>query len=415
MKTLAIAGFVVMAVLYPATGWCSDFFMSASPLVDHPVGIPLSGRSIHAWNDGVGRWGESVGEQFLKLKGELQGFGEVLEVKNGSNNGIDRILIKRGPDGRITDFRLVEIKASRSYKPKLGKGQMSRVAINKIFKLMRKSSSPEVRSLASQLKKVQKQFGQNTDRFVKVLHVNPMTGRLVEYGYINGTLVVHRNHSLKTLFQIVQRSTTKQTRNWAIRTLAQWDQIRATSRGTWLTKQAAKESTRAIAVASQRGTQRALAKASTRATVIASKQILAKAARYAGPIAMAVAIAIETKDFVDIVFAYRRGDISGKEMGRTAITTVGSIAGGYAGASYGAGAGAVAGAYIGAFGGPVAWATVPIGGVLGGFVGLVTGGVAGAMGGGAAASYGANAYFGSINTKIRGKFEDEFIAMAFPQ
>ena len=356
-----------------------------------------------------------MGEQFLKPWGKRQGFSEVLEVKNTSNNGIDRILLKRGPDGRITDFRLVEIKASRSYKPKLSKGQMSRDAISKILNKMRQSSSPEVRSLASQLMKVQKQFGRNTDRFVKVLHVNPMTGRLVEYGYINGTLVAHRNHSLKTLFQIVQRSTTKQTRIWATRTLAHWDQIRATTRGTWLTKQAAKESTRAIAVASQRGTQRALAKASTRATVIASKQILAKAARYAGPVAMAVAIAIETKDFVDIVFAYRRGDISGKEMGRTAITTVGSIAGGYAGASYGAGAGAVAGAYIGAFGGPVAWATVPIGGALGGLVGFVTGGVAGAMGGGAAASYGANAIFGRIDTEIRGKFEDEFIAMAFPQ
>ena len=84
MKPLAIAGFVVMAVLYPATGWCSDFFMSASPLVDHPVGIPPSGRSIHAWNDGVGRWGESVGEQFLKPWGKRQGFSEVLEVKNTS-------------------------------------------------------------------------------------------------------------------------------------------------------------------------------------------------------------------------------------------------------------------------------------------------------------------------------------------
>ena len=68
---------------------------------------------------------------------------------------------------------------------------------------------------------------------------------------------------------------------------------------------------------------------------------------------------------------------------------------------------AAAGAYIGAFGGPVAWATIPIGGALGWLVGYSVGEF-----GGRTAS---NAYFGSINTEIRGKFEDEFIAMAFPQ
>jgi hypothetical protein len=413
MRTAAIARCVFIAVLCPATGWCSDFFMAAhsGALVDHPVGIPPSGRSLHTWNDGVGRWGESVGEQFLKLDGKRQGFSEVLEVKNASNNGIDRILLKRGPDGVIEDFRFVEIKAHRSFRPKLSNTkhgmQMSRTHLANILRQMRKSPSPEIQDLARQLATVQKSFGRNVDRFGEVLHINTRTGRLIRYKFANGQLVVHRRYSLENLFRIIQKSPSKELRKWATRHLAIWDQIRATRMSAWLTKRTAKESTRAIAVASQRGTQRALAEASKRASTAASKQILAKAARYAGPVAMAIAVAIEAKEFVNIAFAYHSGDISRKEFARRAITAAGGLAGAY----YGFGPGAVTGAWVGAFGGPVAWATVPIGGLVGGAIGSVGGYYVGST----AAAYGADSLLGNIDSEIREKFEDNFLATAFPR
>jgi hypothetical protein len=419
MRLLAFAA-LLCAVLYPAAGHCSDFFMSSSPgaLVDHPVGIPPSGRTIHSWNDGVGRWGESVGEQFLKLEGRRQGFTEIKEIKNASNNGIDRIVLKRDSSGRIQDFRLVEIKAHRSYTPKLGKGQMSRSAIARTFKAMRQSPTPEVRSLAKDLMRVQKGFGRNTDKLVEVVHINTRTGRVVRYKYDGGQLMPHKSYSLENLFvRIIRKSPSKDLRNWATRNLAQWDQIRATRMSTWLTKRAATESTRAVAVAvaAQRGSQRALSEASRRATAAASQQILAKAARYAGPVAMAIAVTLEAKDFVDIALAYRSGDISGREFGRRAITSAGGLAGAYVGASYGLGAGAATGAWVGAFGGPFAWATIPAGTVIGGLVGSVAGGVAGGFAGSTAASYGANAFFGSIGDETREKFENGFLATAFPR
>jgi hypothetical protein len=421
MRSASVAKCVLIAVLCPATGWCSDFFMAAhsGALVDHPVGIHPSGRSLHAWNDGVGRWGESVGEQFLKLEGKRQGFSEVLEVKNASNNGIDRILLKRGPDGVIKDFRFVEIKAHRSFRPKLSNTklgmQMSKEHIDNVVRQMRKSSSSEVQGLARELRRVRKAVGKNWDDFREVVHINTRTGRLVRYKYANGQLVVHRNYSLQNLFRIIQKSPSKELRKWATRHLAIWDQIRATRMSAWLPKQTAKASTRAIAVASKQGTQRALAEASKRASATASKQILAKAARYAGPVAMAIAVAFEAKEFVDIAIAYRSGSISGRELGRRSLTAAGGIAGAYVGASYGLGAGAATGAWVGAFGGPFAWATVPAGTVIGGLVGSVAGGVAGGLAGGTAASYGANALLGSIDTEIREKFEDSFLAAAFPR
>jgi hypothetical protein len=419
MRTATVAKYVLIGVLFPATGWCSDFFMAAhsGALVDHPVGIPPSRRSLHAWNDGVGRWGESVGEQFLKREGKRQGFSEVMEVKNASNNGIDRILLKRVPDGVIKDFRFVEVKAHRSFRPKLSSTkhgmQMSRTHLANILRQMRKSPTPEVQDLARQLARVQKSFGRNVDRFGEVLHINTRTGRLVRYKYANGQLVVHRNYSLENLFRIVQKSPSKELRKWATRHLAMWDQIRATRMSAWLPKQAAKASTRAIAVASQQGTKRALAQALRGTATAVSGKILAKAARYAGPVAMAIAVAFEASEFVDIAIAYRSGSISGRELGRRTLTAVGGLAGAYVGASYGLGAGAATGAWIGAFGGPFAWATVPAGTVIGGLVGSVAGGVAGGLAGGTAASYGANALLGNIDEKIRDKFESQFLAMAF--
>lgn len=403
------AGCVLIATLFPVIGWCSDFTMSASTgaLIDHPVGIPLSGRSIHAWNDVVGRWGESVGEQFLRMEGQRQGFTEIKEIKNASNNGIDRIVIKRGLDGRIQDFRLVEIKAHRSYTPKLGKGQMSRDAIARTFKAMRQSSDPDVRSLAKELMAVQKRVGRNTDQLVEVLHINTRAGRVMRYKYANGTLVAHKSYSLENLFKIIQRSGKKAERDWATRHLAWWDQIHATSRSGWLAKEASQETTKALSTAAKRVPQRALAEASRQASQKTGRLILAKAAKYAGPVAMAIAVALEGKEFADIALAYRRGDISYREAGRRGIVAAGGLVGAY----YGFGSGAAAGAWVGAFGGPFAEITVPVGTVVGGMIGAVAGG----LGGGAAASYGANAFLGDIDSEIRDKFESSFVNMAFPR
>jgi len=90
---------------------------------------------------------------------------------------------------------------------------------------------------------------------------------------------------------------------------------------------------------------------------------------------------------------YRLGKLSQQEFA-IAIARTG---GGIAGAGAGAAGGAWLGAQIGVFGGPLAWFTVPAGGVIGGTIG----GVAGYFGGSYAGEFTAQAWYGSLDRDVR--------------
>jgi len=185
---------------------------------------------------------------------------------------------------------------------------------------------------------------------------------------------------------------------------------------TWLTKRAATESARAVAVAvaTQRGSQRPLAR------------------RRGGPPQQRVSKYLRKRPATLVQWPWRlqsrlRLRILWTSPWRTALETsqVENLAGEPLrpleawlvltwAASYGLAWGRNR-AWVGAFGGPFAWATVPAGTVIGGLVGSVAGGVAGGFAGSTAASYGANAFFGSIGDETREQFENGFLAMAFPR
>ena len=94
-----------------------------------------------------------MGREFCRETYRLRGFNEIHEIKNGSNNGIDRIAVKRGPSGQLLDIKFVEVKTTRSASPRLNKTryggtQMSRKWLAANLKEMRTSGDPALKKLA---------------------------------------------------------------------------------------------------------------------------------------------------------------------------------------------------------------------------------------------------------------------------
>jgi hypothetical protein len=183
-------------------------------------------------------------------------------------------------------------------------------------------------------------------------------------------------------------------------------EAKAAGKSGWLSKQAAKETKRAMAVSSTRGGKQLLSSVELSASRKASSHILSKAARWAGPLALATTAAIEATEFASTWRGYRGGDISYNTFGRSVMKQASRLAG----ASYGWGFGSAAGAWAGAFGGPFIWITEPVGFYGGGLIG----GVAGYLFGNRVASRGADYLFGEIDNDTKADFESEFLAMPFP-
>jgi len=159
---------------------------------------------------------------------------------------------------------------------------------------------------------------------------------------------------------------------WAMRHVAQFDQLQQARMGRWLS---ATSSTRAFNRVS-----------STQIALLEGKQALRGVRRgllrAAGRIAVVVAIAIETHEIFGHVRDYQLGKVSKQEF----VITLAHSGGGIAGAI----GGAWAGAQIGAFGGPWAWS-----------VGVTVGGVVGYFGGSYAGEFTAQAWYGSLDRNVR--------------
>lgn len=372
--------------------------IQASPLFEHPVTHPIETRTAAKWRNSVGAWGENLADKTFQIRG----FNEIREIKHGGNNGVDRIAVKRGLGGAIKDVRFVEVKTTRSSKPKLGKtqyggNQMSRLWLSKNLRLMRNSPDPSVKRLALDISRYRKANGIPITSMGEVVHVNTRTGRLT--GYASDGRTVKYSQTMEKLFKNIQlRAGSVSSRNWASRSLAEWDRIRATSMSQYLGKTSIQQSKLAILANQQRGGLQS--KSISRTAILRtenSRHASTLIKRSAGRVAVFLAFAMDAKELFDVEYAYRKGTISIRQRNTQLASTVGGMGGAFVGAT----GGAIAGAWVGTFGGPFAWLTVPVGGFVGGAIG----GVGGYLGGSTVASYGANQWYDSIDASVREKFE----------
>ncbi len=396
-KLLSTLFCLACAVLPCRTLAAQGLLMQSGPLVDHPVSHLAASRSAGNWRSGVGTWGENLADQTLRLRG----FNEIHEIKHGSNNGIDRIAVKRGADGRITAAKLVEVKTTRSSRPKLGQTryggrQMSRRWLAANLRIMRNSGDPALKSLAVDLSRYRTAANVPIMSMGEVMHVNTRTGKLT--GYAADGRIMRYDQSLERLLKNIKTNAgSKTARNWATRAIGDLGQIKASRMADYLGQTAAQQSKRSLVSSSTRN----ISSAGVARSAISRQSRSAVATtifkRSAGRVAIFTALAMDAREIYDAEYAYRSGTISARQRNIQLFSTVGGMGGAFAGAS----AGAVAGAWIGGFGGPFAWITMPAGGLIGGMIG----GVAGYFGGSAVAGYGATAWYDSIDASVRDKFE----------
>ncbi len=381
-----------------------SFGLVSSNLVDHPVTLPTNMRSASKWTGRTGAWGENFAEQSLRLRG----FQEIHEFKSGSNGGIDRVAVKLGADGAIEDVLLLEVKTSRGGTLKLGQTkyggrQMSRKWLAKNLLNMRRNSNSAMRTLALEISRFRKASGRSIESLGEVMHVNSRSGSVT--GYMADGKTVKYSESVERLFKDIQkRASSKATRHWATRSLGAWDQIRSSRMSSWLGNTSAQQTNSSILATSgslQNGLRRGLLNQSRR---VAITKVLVRAA---GPIAVFIALAIDAKEIADVELAYRSGKISLSQRNIAHASAVGGLTGFIAGGM----AGGATGAWVGAFGGPFAEITVP----AGAFIGATIGGVGGYVAGSAVAGYVATAWYDSIDSKLRDRFEREWMSLPAPK
>ena len=395
--------FVCLAFSITSVASAGSFGLVSSKLVDHPVTVPTNVRSASLWRSGTGAWGEHFAEQTLRLRG----FQEIHEFKFGSNGGIDRVAVKRAANGKIVDALFLEVKVSLGNGPKLGQTryggqQLSEPWLRRNLLNWKRSGDPLHRQLAEEIFDFQKSSGRTLESFAEVVHVNPETNKVT--GYMADGKTEKYSESVERLLKNIQkRASSKSDRRWATRHLAAWDQIRSSRMSSWLGKTTSQQSKTSILATSgslQNGVRRGLLNQSRR---VAMTKILVRAA---GPIAVVVGLAIDAKELADVELAYQRGQISLRQRNISHASTVGGLSGAFAGGW----AGGATGAWVGAFGGPFAEITVPAGAIIGATIG----GVGGYIAGSAVAGYAATAWYDSIDSKVRDRFEKEWLSLRAP-
>ncbi|MEX1028137.1 MAG: hypothetical protein WD049_09060 [Candidatus Paceibacterota bacterium] len=402
-RCITIVGAVLVIWVCPQIATADSLSLAPSPLVDHPVQHPLEGRSGAVWRSRTGAWGENLAEETLRLRG----FNEIHEIKNGAGNGIDRIAIKRGIGGGIIEAKFVEVKTTRASKPKLGDTryggvQMSRRWLASNLSQMRRSGDGRIRTLALELSQFRKASGRPIESLGELIHVNPRTLSLS--GYSPDGTGERYSESIERLLENVRKHTgSRDTRYWAGSSLSVLPQVRSSDMSSWLGKSVSEQSSRELVRNSGRATME------TRSAILRSSHSVTntKALRgSAGRISVLVALTLDAKDSFDTENAYRRGVISVRQRNVQHATTLGGMAGAYMGAY----TGVAAGAWLGTFGGPFAYITVPAGGLLGGAIG----GIAGYTAGSSIAEYGAMAWYRSIDTSVKDKFEVAWLESKCP-
>jgi hypothetical protein len=373
-----------LILVWPNTATRGQIVMPVGAPVDHPLVATNPVRTAVSWKKGVEGFGETLVNGTLRRRGY-----EFVNSKIAGNHGIDLIAIKRTSEGTIADLRLIEVKAHYgSGMPHLGQTrhglQTSRAWFaDRLWKL--RSNGDEGKALALEISRFGKSKGIPIEQLGEVHDINLRT---MKYTIRNPVTLAERAGPLsipRQLNEIASRLPAE--RQWAIEHLAQADQIRQARMGTWLTSSP-----------SARALDRVTA---TRILSIEEKQALRGMGRAlagaAGRIAFVAAVAVDAYEIYSHIRDYGYRIISRQEF----VVALARSGGGIVGAWAGAAGGAVAGAWVGAFGGPCAWVTVPVCGVIGG----AAGGIAGYLGGSYLGDVAAQAWYRSLDQKVKGRID----------
>ncbi len=358
--------------------------MPVCPPVDHPVVVTNPVRTSAVWRKNV----EGFGEDLIRNTMELRGY-KMQNIKLPGNHGIDLFALKRNPAGQIVDLKIIEAKAHYGKgMPHLGQTisgkQMSRKWLADRLRALRNAGG-EGKTLARDISHFQKEQGLSILQLAEVHDINLRTGRYTIRDPItlrarSGPMSIE-----KLLKNVASRTRNLQIRAWSVRHLDRFDRILQARMQNWLGGSARSRvfgrlfGSRLVAVASKlslRGAGRCLA-------------------RCAGPIGLAVAIAMDANEMYGHVRDYQRGSISRRECYIALASSGGGIAGAWAGAAGGAWAGGGIGAVVGVV--LFDEITIPVGA----FVGGVAGGIGGYFCGSCAGDAAARAFYGKLDEKVR--------------
>lgn len=380
---------VVSPAWWPLLAFSDDFFASpAATLFEHPATSNKFEKANSRWRQGAGNWGESFADARLRLRGF-----EVFEVKNGSNQGIDRIAIKRNALGKIIDVRIVEVKTHRGNgRAKLAKTnhgeQLGRDWLAKKFRQMRASPDPNTKRLAAEISAFRRSIGRSALSMAELHDINTRTGQYtVRRPGTDGNL--SHDSIERHLDRIKHGSRDPNARRWASNSGRKIKLIRGMNERTWLV--GGKRPALARSGAVRRSVQAATSRCTKRAL-----------ARLAGPIGATIALSMDASEIYGNWRQFENGQISEERFVRTLSSSVG----GMAGATAGAWSGATIGGQVGAFGGPAVGFTVPAGLVIGGGIG----GTVGYFVGDKLATVGVDSWYGNLSENVQSDLDEWLVA-----
>jgi Holliday junction resolvase-like predicted endonuclease len=341
------------------------------PPVDHPFVVGDSVRTMTTWRKGVERFGETLAEESLRLRGY-----EVINHKLPGNQGIDLIAVKRSASGAVADIRLVEVKThyGRSV-PRLGRTQagvqMSRTWLaEKLLEL--RSTGPDGRRLALEISRFHRTGGVPLESLGELHDINLRIDRYVLRNSVTKEVRAGPFSVDRLLRNVVAYSAQPEATTWARRCSGRWNEIQSARMSDWLQQSAR---SRAFDKVSQ-----------TKLAALGECQALQGAkrawARAAGRIAIVVALAADAFEVYGHVRARSQGQITRREFMLALSRSGGGITAAWASAWAGAQAGGWLGGAVGSFFGP---GGIPIGALLGAGIGSAIGGIGGYFGGSYAA------------------------------
>jgi hypothetical protein len=388
---------VAIAIALLLVGRCNStsakVLSAVNPPVNHPLVAGNSIRSASLWRKSVEGFGESLVRGVLTLRGY-----EVADSKIGGNRGIDLVAIKRDIAGVPADIRLIEVKTHYGIDaPHLGQTrhgvQTSRAWFADRLRQLR-SRGDDGRALALEISHFRKSMGVPIEQLGEVHDVNL---RSMKYSIRNPVTLVGRAGPLP-ISELLSETATRvhPARRWALAHLAAADQIREARMGAWLLETSSERAMKRVTSSQLGAVERELALRGAGRVLV----------RNAGRIALVIAVGLDAYELYGHLQDYRSGRISRQDF----IVVIARSGGGIAGAWAGATGGAWAGAWVGALGGPFAWVTVPVGGFVGGTVG----GVAGYLAGRYAGDLAAQAWYRSLDQKIKTRVDKWLISTTTP-